>query len=325
MNVIFEFSIESSLLKMRGREEFVNAAKAHLMSFDLSLETLEIPNSDSGVVVGKGGATINRLVTEHNVSIEIFHVKSKSPNDITTVTVSGYRNDVSEAIKEIKDLLFKNEVIEFSVLVSPMVRNKLLNNSGQLIKNLQKDLNEACESKHYSIRCEKFDDDEEYVSLSNLTVRTTRMHFEKAEKIVKEKLALYESTKYTMQIDVGLVPVIIGPKGSTIQSLKALGGPGANIQVDKLNGEIQLMGDTETGRNAMKDVIDNLITENQIIKVPMEHIHISDLFGQIGKDIRSKIQQSGVYIKIDDSETLVSLRGSIDKVSLSSCSDNLFV
>lgn len=310
-DVFFDLTKETCLLVMRGRERFVNSAKEDVEKIDVTMEKMDIPSREASAIVGKGGKVINRLIADHDVNIQI----KDNYEEISTVSVAGKGRKVEAAMKEINDILFKSEDIEISVLVTPMTRNKLLSDSGALIKKLQNDLHEACQPGNSFVRFEKISEDERD-ALSILLVKSQRMHIEKAEKIVKERLAQYDSSVATMEIDVELIPVIIGPKGATIKSIRKVGGAGADIDIDKVNGQLKLMADKEAGRIAMKNAIETIVNENQILRVPMANSMFADLFGQNGKQVKSKIQKSGVFMKIDDSENAILLRGSIDKVRL---------
>lgn len=309
-NVTFDLKKQTSILKLRGREEFVIPAKEEVLSVDVKMETLEISSREAASIVGKSGQTVNRLVADHDVSIQ---VESQKNDDKSTILVSGQGKNVDAAIKEIKDILFKNEDIEMSFLVGSIVRNKMLSDSGALVKQLRKDVNNACQPGTSFVRFEELNEDASDSS-SLLYVKSPRMHVDMAEKIIKERLAMFDSATLMMQIDVELIPVLIGPKGSNIKSIRQLGGSGADVEVDKLTGEIKILADKEAGRTAIKNAIQTMVDENQILRVPMESSMFADIFGQAGKAIKSKIQGSGVFMKIDDSDTSILLRGSIDKV-----------
>lgn len=316
-NVTFDLSKETRVMKLRGREEFVTPAKEDVMNVNVKMEKMDISAREAALIVGKGGKTINRITEQHGVSIQIENQKnSKAVDDgKSVIMISGNGMKVDLAVKEIKDILFNNEDIEVSILVSAMTRNRLLSNGGGLVKQLQKDVNKACQPGNSFVRFEEMTKGEERDSSTILIVKSARMHIEKAEAIVKEKISSFDSNLVTIQIDVDLVPVIIGSKGATIKSLKKLGGQGADIDVDKFSGEVKLMADTESQRDAMKTAIDDLVNENQILRVPMDSAMFPDLFGQTGRAVKGRIQKNGVFLKIDDSNSAILLRGSIEKIT----------
>ncbi len=315
--VVFDLTKESRIMKLRGKEDAVTSAKKDVLNFEVKMEKIEIPSREVAIIVGKSGRTINRLVSEFDVSIQVADKRdSKSGSDTASISVSGVGKKVEIAMKEIKDILFNNEDMEVSILVSAMTRNKLLSDSGTLIKQLQKDVNEACQPGNSFVRFEELAKEQERESTSILIVKSPRVHIDEAERIVKERIASYDSNLINMQIDIDLIPVVIGPKGATIKSLRSIGGSGANIEIDKFSGVVKLMADEETQRDAMKKAIDDLISENQILRVPMDSGMFPDLFGKRGKAVKSKIQKGGVFIKIDDSDDAILLRGSIEKVRL---------
>lgn len=311
--VIFDLQRDTSTLRFRGREEAVALAKEDVNKISVKMETLEIHGREAALIVGKSGKTINRLVEAHDVAIQVENSK-KSNSDTSKIIVSGQGNKVDSAMKEIKDILFNSEEIEVSILVSAMTRNKLLTDAGALVKKLQKDVNEACESTNTYIRFEQIGK-EERESASILLVKALRMHIEEAEKIVKERIEIYDSAVIMMQVDTDLIPAIIGSKGATIKAIRTKGGPGADIEIDKLTGEVKLLADTDESRQNMKKAVDDIVSENQILRVPMEDSMFPDLFGQSGKAVKAKVQNSGVFIKRNDDDTAVLLRGSIEKIT----------
>jgi len=309
-NVIFDLSRETSMLKLRGREEYVDPAKEEVLKNDVTMQSIETSSRDAALIVGKSGKTINRLIETHGVAIQVENRK----DDMSEIIVSGLQNQVVEAINEIKDILFNNEDMEVSLLVSAMTRNKLLSNSGLLVKKLQKDVNAACQPGNSFVRFEELPKEERETS-SILLVKSPRMHIKEAEKIVRERIEEYDSAVLTMQIDLDLIPVIIGPKGATIKAIRKEGGDGSDLEIDKFSGEVKLMAEKESSREKMKSAIDAIVSENQIMRLPMEKSMFADLFGQSGKVVKAKIQNNGVFMRIDDSDTSIILRGSIEKIT----------
>ena len=108
-NVTFDLTKQTSILKLRGREEFVIPAKEEVLSVDVKMETLEISSREAASIVGKSGQTVNRLVADHDVSIQ---VESQKNDDKSTILVSGQGRNVDAAIKEIKDILSATNSVE---------------------------------------------------------------------------------------------------------------------------------------------------------------------------------------------------------------------
>jgi len=321
-NVDFDFSKESLVIKLRGKQEYVDLAKESLseMNVKMGLESITASGREVAVVVGKSGCTINRLIDTYDVSIEVKASKTKTAGDEdeSTITISGYEHQVDGALQEIKNILFQNESIQTSILLSSMTRNKLLANSGELIKVLQKDINTACQPGMSTVRFEDVaKEDRDLPSL--LTLTSARMHIDKAESILNERIDAYNSTVITMQIDSELIPVVIGPKGAMIKSLKKLGGPGSDIDIEKLTGIIKIMSNDNEMRNKVKNAIDKIVDENQILKVPVLKSMFSLIYGPSGKakDLRSKIEKSNVFMRPDDIDTTIVLRGSIENITSS--------
>lgn len=66
-------------------------------------DTLEIYPDKVGSVIGRGGATINGLQDKFNVKVNID--KNHNYNGKATVSVSGARDDVTNTIQNIKELV----------------------------------------------------------------------------------------------------------------------------------------------------------------------------------------------------------------------------
>ena len=101
--------------------------------------------------------------------------------------------------------------------------------------------------------------------------------------------------------------------GANINILRKL-ELGAEIEVDKVSGKVRVICEDNKTREVLKEAIEKVIAENQIIKVVTDRSMFPLIYGTTGKEMRQKFQQNGVFIVSNNSKDSVTLRGSVVKV-----------
>ena len=87
----------------------------------------------------------------------------------------------------------------------------------------------------------------------------------------------------------------------------------AAIQVEKATGEIKILGE-EKATMAIKNAIDDIVANNQIVNVAVDESMLGLVFGQQGKELKDEIQALGVNMANGSSRKYIKLRGQIEKV-----------
>jgi polyribonucleotide nucleotidyltransferase len=309
--VYFDINRDSTTMKLRGKPENLGPAKAKLLCLDVSSRTMDITSRETSLIVGKGGATINRLMNDYGVSINVSSAESTS----SSVEVVGLTSSLDATFVEIESILFENEELEESILVQPLVRNKLLANNGAVMKELQAEIKTIIEPNGGSalILFEKISRDEGKSS-SAMIVKANRPNLPIAKEAIQKKIAEVEANILTIHIDPDIIPAVLGKGGSVIASLRELGA-GTEIFVDKSSGEVKIESSDEKSREAVTEAIDKIVAENQVMKIEIVKTLIGQILGDAGKELRKKITEDiGAAFNINSTDTHVVFRGTEEQV-----------
>jgi polyribonucleotide nucleotidyltransferase len=307
--VYFDIDRDSTTMKLRGKPENLGPAQAKLLSLDVSSRTTDVTSREISLIVGKGGATINRLMNEYGVSINVSSAESIS----SSVEVVGLTSNLDAAFVEIESILFENEELEETILVQPLVRNNFLANNGAVMKELQAEIKTVIEPNGGSalILFEKISRDEGKSS-STMIVKANRTNLPIAKEAIQKKISEVEANILTIHVDPDIIPAILGKGGSVIASLRELG---AEIFVDKSSGEVKIESSDEKSRKAVTEAIDKIVAENQVMKIEIVKTLIGQILGGEGKELRKKITEDiGAAFNINSTDTHVVFRGTEEQV-----------
>lgn len=311
-NVYLDLDRESTIVRLRGRPEKVSAAKAALLGLDVKCESRALTSREISLVVGKGGATINKLVESYNVVINI----DGKDTSATSVEVVGMADNVDAAYQEIDKILYDNEEIDDEFVVDQMVRNNFLADSGVVMKELQADISKKTEHNGGGVllQFEKRPKEEQHKSESKLLVKASRLNMPIAKEVIQKKISEVEANVLTITVDPDMIPTIIGKGGSTINELRKE-GTGADIEVDKITGKIKIQGDEEV-KQAVTKAIDKIVSENQVLKVEIDKSMIGVIFGEPGKEMKAKVMDEiGAALLLGGDENHIILRGTDEQIN----------
>lgn len=320
-----DVSRNTYILTIRGRPEYITSTRKDIDALNIQTINRPVAAKEIGLVVGKGGVTVNKLVATHSVFINVINEKK---NDVDAlVEITGAVPNIEAARAEVEKILYENEEIENFVMVNPMQRNMFLANAGAALKEMQAEISGGGVSKGGTsalLLFEKRDkDSSKSMSItkepSKLCVRTSRFNIDNALEIVQRRIAEHEATVISIEVDPDMVPAIIGKGGATINSLRKE-GTGAEIEIDKnINHNnkctIRIQANNETNRDNIKEAISKIVAENQVLNVPVERPMIGLIFGESGKETKEKItEEMSVWMGIDTSDEHIILRGTVNKI-----------
>mmetsp|Transcript_50614 Transcript_50614/g.61045 ORF Transcript_50614/g.61045 Transcript_50614/m.61045 type:complete len:1310 (+) Transcript_50614:177-4106(+) len=314
--VQFDLSRNSTILHLRGRPEFAVLAKKEVENLDVKTLSRNLSSKETGLVVGKGGATINKLISDHDVSINVLN-ESKGSDAGATVEITGPSANADAALAEVEEILYENEESEDFVLVETMQRNMFLSNGGAVLKEIQAEINEGGKGGILLLFERRGKDERNNPNSkdpSKLSIKTSRANMARAMELVRNRIEAHEKTVLTIKVDADKVAAIIGKGGATINQLRQEGS-GAEIEVDKDTGVIKIQSEDDDVKAKVKHAIDEIVLANQILNVEVEKSMISLLFGETGKPLRKKISdEMNVWIGVDSSYFHVTLRGTQEKI-----------
>eukprot|EP00566_Odontella_aurita_P003877 CAMPEP_0113591436 /NCGR_PEP_ID=MMETSP0015_2-20120614/37269_1 /TAXON_ID=2838 /ORGANISM="Odontella" /LENGTH=1296 /DNA_ID=CAMNT_0000497819 /DNA_START=165 /DNA_END=4055 /DNA_ORIENTATION=- /assembly_acc=CAM_ASM_000160 len=313
-NVYFDLTKDTHTMTLRGMPNDVVGARNDLECLSVVSRAKEVSQKEAGLIVGKGGITINKLSETHSV---VLNVTNNKNGEKATVEIVGTEANVDTAYADVEDIIFQNEELEETVVVRNMQRNKLLSNSASVIKQIQAEVNSEISGGGgcllvFEKRSQSRDGANEP---SKLLIKTSRANMLKAKGIVQKHIDAYEADIVRVDVRPDIVPAVLGKGGATINSLRKEGA-GAEIDIDKTTGVCFIQSeDTET-RALVKAAIEKIITENQIKKVEVKKSMIGLLLGgESGKEMREKISEIGANLSVDSSDRYMVLRGTVDQVN----------
>jgi len=325
--VHIDLSRTTHMVSLRGRPEYIAAVKKDIEALNIQTINRQVAAKEIGLVVGKGGSTVNNLVAKHNVFVNVVNEKNNDENALVEIT--GAVPNIEAALAEVENILYENEEIDNFVMVNPMQRNMFLANAGAAIKEMQSEISSAGGSNKGGTSAlllfEKRDKDSRgnmsSKEPSKLCVRTSRFNMENALEIIQRTIAEHQATIISVEVDPDMVPAIIGKGGATINSLRQEGsGTGAEIEIDKNinhNGKctIRIQANSSDVRENVKQAISLIIAKNQVLNVAVERPMIGLIFGEAGKEIKKQItEEMGVWMGVDTSDEHIILRGTVEKI-----------
>jgi len=266
-NVYIDLSKDSKVMKLRGKVEAITAVKDDIAKINVTMETIEVSGREAGLIIGKGGATIKALTEKYDVGLDV----KDGNKDKAAIEIVGISINVAAAVKGINEMIFQNQVVDTAVVCSKLFKFKCLGKAGAGIKELQKDVNAALDSNAVRIQFEGRDKEVEIESsCALLEIRTPRMIHTRAVELVKMRVAEDEAKTLVIKFESHMIPMIIGKGGEKINELKKL-GKGATIELDRVIGEASILATDEATKLLVKGAIEEIIAQNQILKIAVEN------------------------------------------------------
>jgi len=294
----------STQVRIRGIAKDIETVEEDLLSFDLTQKELRAAPSESLVVVGKQGATIERLILSHQTTID---VKRKDEED-SVITIAGPADRVETAVREIELMLSANKEISLTVAVDPNVRAMFLLKSGEGIKNLNKKVNEATSEKNCFFGLSMGDD--------GVVVRGKAKAMQMAIDIVEESSREVEASIVRIKVDPFAIPAFIGKGGMTMKKLRD--GKLVNVEMDRIVGEIVLCGPDPAEVETLEKSFRSLAAEHLVERISVDTPELKSLYREL---IRSKVGKEVsdlVFPGLDEADSVILLRGDAESVKKAS-------
>jgi polyribonucleotide nucleotidyltransferase len=299
--VQIEASREKRVVTLRGPPEDVKRCQHDLLTFVLQKETRILIGRESSLIVGKGGATINRLVETHKVVIDV----TETGEDVFTCTIAG--PSVDSAVAEIDSILNANKEVTESIHVDAIMRNTLLTDSGAPIKQLQKTVNDAVkEIAGGGIQLNFSKEDR-----SILVIKGRHVAMETARKIINDFLEKVQSSLVTIDVDPFAISQLIGKGGETIKKIKGDGV--VNIEVDKALGRVTIQSQDDEEVKRVESAIKSILESNNVVRIPASCARL--VFRELLRNDKKNEINAKVWMGLDEDTSTIVLRGTRENVS----------
>lgn len=292
---------KSKNIPIRGLPTDIEKVKKELLSMDVATKALDLPLGESAMIIGKQGATVEKLVSDHQAAIDVERKETSSH-----VTISGPPDRVEAALLEIEALASKARETAHRISVDPNAKAALLLESGAGIQSIAKKVNEKIESGYVALN---FDGD-------SLVLRGKAMNVEPVQQLAEDLIRELEGTIVKINVDPAVVPAIIGKGGETIKSLK--GDRPVNVEVDRDIGLVTLCGLDPAAVSGVEEAVKGLVAKNDVERVALDE---STYKSQIKDVIRLKSKAVGALCTMvcDDESCTIVLRGESGKVKEAAC------
>lgn len=296
-NVRLDTSRARNECKITGVGSAIAAAVVEINKIDSY--RVQIENVEASVlpfIVGKGGAIIKSLEEEHNVQIDILREENR-------ITLLGLRSNVDSASAFLQNLVVENKEVEDTIKANRhVIITCILGAAGATCKQLQKDLNA-------SIKVVRSAGDND---LDTIIIRGSAAKVVLAKAHLVSILRAFYSQTCRVEVPKDCLPVIVGKKGSKINSLREE-HPGSTIDIEGL--VVYIQSPSETSRLAIKKSIENLVASNYIKAIaitPDLAILFKGTRGSNLRDLYTNTLELGFEIESDNAT--MKLRGKQENV-----------
>ncbi|XP_068630109.1 vigilin isoform X1 [Battus philenor] len=284
-------STQSDEIVIAGEKNGVLAAKAQIeqiyqeMVNKCSTVRVEVPKSQHKYVIGARGTTIQEILRETGVSVEM-----PPPDSLTgTITLHGPHNKIGIALSMVCDKA--NSVKTATVDAPTWIHKYIIGKNGSNIKKITQDLSKVHVDITHSEDKVKIDGPPEEVERAQIEL----------DDFVKNLLATL--TYVELSVDPKFFKHIIGKNGTNINRLKDETGVVINIIENEGNNVIRIEGSHKGVADAERELREMVMKlENERTKeVYVDHRYIKSLIGVRGekiKEIREKFDR--VLISLPD-------------------------
>jgi KH domain len=322
-----------SQVRLCGLSEDIERVKLDLATIQVTSQVLQMTLTESSIVVGKLGATINKLVEMHQAAIDVGAAARKggdnndatkemeqeqqtdesSSSDIVSVTVAGPVSNVQMAVQEIEHLLSNHREETRHVNLDKNIKELLKINKGQGIQAMFKKVNEAC--RQITSPCLvnlSFGDNK---NTNELLVKGKAMVMDRAMEMIQEEIRSLESTMVRIAVDPILLPFMIGKGGAGVKELTQ-GTSTVNIEFETA-GQVVVCGLDEDEIKVVVAAVRKNIEDNHIATICHDDVE-QDVFAlQFRSMMRSKIGKQVsdlVFVKAIEDKKQIVMRGSEENV-----------
>lgn len=294
----------SNKVTVRGDPGEIQLVRTKIQGLDdIVTEKLELTGQQVALVVGKKGATIDKLCEEH----ELFILARKIDDDRSSVTFTGPSAHVTAALNEVDILLSSNEDVETCIPVDIIMKQVLLAESGRHMKALQTKVRQCLGGGGGSCMI-YLGKDPTKKDGSAVLVKTKRSINNAAVDLTKIEINHLQPLVVTMNVDPFVTPKIIGKSGATIREL----APGVTTfleVIDRDSGTISFGASTVEERDKLREEIAKIVEENPILRIKADPDTLRSQLRDMGRTkVKAELDEL-VWSGIDEKESCFVLRG----------------
>jgi polyribonucleotide nucleotidyltransferase len=287
-------------LRLRGLPNDIESAEKDLLSFTVIQKELRVAAKVSSAVVGKQGATIERLVLDHQATIDI----QRNKDEESIIRIAGPVSNVEAAMKEIEEMIAAAKESTETVAADQNLRSALLLKGGAGIRELNKKVSAATKENGASVLLSIGDD--------GIVVVGKVMDTTAAVEMLKEEICQLETSIVRIKVDPFALPVFIGKGGKTLKKLKD--GKSVNIEIDRVIGEVTICGLDKAEVASVEESFRSFAGEHLVERISVDSSVVKSLLrSKLGKEVSDL-----VFAVSDEAASQILLRGTTENIKKAS-------
>ena len=292
-------------LILRGTPEDVEDIKTKVFGLQLVSKTRTLVGREYAILLGKKGGTIDKFCSMHCVSIEV----DKHDEENATAVITGPPSNVDLTMIDIDELLNDNKELTETIEIPLILKNILLAEAGQLIKNMQSNVSDSLpEGSTCYITVGKG-----LVTKDNpeLVIKARQAVISKALELTQSAVKFLECLYVKITVDPYTVPRILGKKGETIRLLTE-GKKDVFVEVDKATAVVYYGGTTPAAVKEVGREVQEIIENNSIARVKLDPATLRAQYREFTRsDVKKKLDGI-IWFDVDDSDACIVVRGKED-------------
>jgi polyribonucleotide nucleotidyltransferase len=297
----------SGKLQIRGSPEDVAGIKSKVFGMQVISKSRQLQGGkEAAILLGKKGATIDKLCADHGVSIEV----EKDDEEHATAFIVGLSSNVESALREIDDLMNDNKDATEEIKISTILKHILLADVGRKIKEVQSMVSAGlADGINCFVTVSKEPGAKDY---PEVLVKTRQMAMSQAVELTRIQLNALDHLSSSLSVDPTIVPRFIGKGGGTIKKLTE--GKDVFIEVDKGSAEIRYGATTQEAVDALKIELQEMVENNSIARLPVDPAILKDQYKDLARSSLKKNLAGKVWLDVDEEKSSIVLLGRSDEL-----------
>jgi len=285
-------------LIIRANPEDIAEIKGKIFGLDIVSKEHQFVGKEISILLGKKGATIDELCSEHLISIEVGEANVNN----TAAVFTGNLDMVEAAWIKVQELINDSrEVIEV-VSITPIIKNLLLAQGGHHIKTFQTKVVESIPDGNCFLSINK-----DRIAKDNpeLLIKVKQSLVSEARKFICDALKDLDKLVVKCSVDPYAIPRIIGKGGERIRRLTR--GKAVFVEVDNFSNEVCYGATSVEALNDLRKEMDEVIDSNSIIRIKSDPVVLKRQYELIRSEIKNNMD--GCWLDIDNDDSCYIVRG----------------
>jgi len=287
-------------LLIRGSPEQLKVIKGKIYGLDITSKERQLAGREYAVILGKKGVTIDRLCSEHLVSIEVVKVN----NCFTSAIFTGPPSMVEAVLNDVEELMYDNREVVEVISINIITKNILLAEGGRYMKAIQERLVQSIPDGNCYLSVNK-----DFVAKDHpeLLVKAKQTMISEALQFARGIIQEFDELVVKLTVDPYVIPRIIGKGGETIRKMTS--GKSVFVEVDRISGEICYGATTVELLDDVRIEIDEVIDNNSVLRIKSDPAILKRQYRELGRAGIKNELNGIVWLDIDEDDSCYIVRG----------------